>query len=51
MQMPELTCTCVLHERKRELLVVVKVVQDVVIRIVGYNQLWRIPLGHLGVAN
>ena len=30
---------------------VVKVVQDVVIRIVGYNQLWRIPLGHLGVAN
>jgi hypothetical protein len=30
---PELTCTCLLHERKRELLVVVKVVQDVVIRI------------------
>jgi hypothetical protein len=30
---PELTCTCLLHESKRELLVVVKVVQDVVIRI------------------
>ena len=30
---PELTCTCLLHERKRELLVIVKVIQDVVIRI------------------
>ena len=30
---PELTCTCLLHERKRDLLVVVKVVQEVVIRI------------------
>jgi hypothetical protein len=25
---PELTCTCMLHERKRELLVVVKVIQS-----------------------
>jgi hypothetical protein len=30
---PALTCTCLLHERKRELLVIVKIVQDVVIRI------------------
>jgi hypothetical protein len=30
---PELTCTCLLHDRKHELLVVVKVVQDVVIPI------------------
>ena len=30
---PELACTCCLHERKRELLVIVKVIQDVVIRI------------------
>ena len=28
-----MTCTCLLHERKRELFVVVKVDQDVVIRI------------------
>jgi hypothetical protein len=30
---PELACTCLLHESKREFLVVVKVVQDVVIHI------------------
>jgi hypothetical protein len=29
----ELTCTCLLHESKHELLVVVKVIQDVVILI------------------
>jgi hypothetical protein len=45
---PELTCTCLLHERKRELLLVVKVVQEVVIVVSLTRYLVRATLTTLG---